>query len=75
MENDRITIRLPQTDLRHIDLLIRLGEFTTRSEVLRHAVKEYIENHTTSILAKADKLKKLQELESAVAYTEPYIKR
>ncbi|VVB62399.1 Putative nickel-responsive regulator [uncultured archaeon] len=75
MENDRITIRLPQTDLRHIDLLIRLGEFTTRSEVLRHAVKEYIENHTTSILAKADKLKKLQELEAAAAAIEPYMKK
>jgi len=74
MENDRITIRLPQIDLRQIDLLIRLGEFTTRSEVVRHAVKEYIENHTTRILAKADKYKKIQELEAAAAAIEPYMK-
>ena len=75
MENDRITIRLPQIDLRQIDLLIRLGEFNTRSEVVRHAVKEYIENHTTRILAKADKYKKIQELEAAAAAIEPYMKK
>ena len=75
MENDRITIRLPQIDLRQIDLLIRLGEFTTRSEVVRYAVKEYIENHTTRILAKADKYKKIQELEAAAAAIEPYMKK
>lgn len=75
MENDRITIRLPQIDLRQIDLLIRLGEFSTRSEVIRYAVKEYIENHTTRILAKADKIKKIQELEAAAAAIEPYMKK
>jgi Arc/MetJ-type ribon-helix-helix transcriptional regulator len=75
MENDRITIRLPQIDLRQIDVFIRLGEFSTRSEVVRHAVKEYIENHTTRILAKADKFKKIQELEAAAAAIEPYMKK
>jgi Arc/MetJ-type ribon-helix-helix transcriptional regulator len=75
MENGRITIRLPQIDLRQIDVFIRLGEFSTRSEVVRHAVKEYIENHTTRILAKADKFKKIQELEAAAAAIEPYMKK
>jgi Arc/MetJ-type ribon-helix-helix transcriptional regulator len=75
MDNDRITIRLPQIDLKQIDLLIRLGEFSTRSEVVRHAVKEYIEKHTTRILEKADKIKKIQELEAAAAAIEPYMKK
>jgi Arc/MetJ-type ribon-helix-helix transcriptional regulator len=75
MENDRITIRLPQIDLHQIDIFIRLGEFSTRSEVVRHAVKEYIDTHTTRILAKADKLKKIQELEAAAAAIEPYMKK
>jgi Arc/MetJ-type ribon-helix-helix transcriptional regulator len=75
MENGRITIRLPQIDLRQIDVFIRLGEFSTRSEVVRHAVKEYIENHTTRILAKVDKFKKIQELEAAAAAIEPYMKK
>lgn len=75
MENDRITIRLPQIDLHQIDIFIRLGEFTTRSEVVRHAVKEYIENHTTRILARVDKFKKIQELETAAGILEPYMKK
>jgi Arc/MetJ-type ribon-helix-helix transcriptional regulator len=75
MENDRITIRLPQIDLRQIDVFIRLGEFSTRSEVVRHAVKEYIDNHATRILAKADKFKQIQEMEAAVAKMEPYMKK
>jgi Arc/MetJ-type ribon-helix-helix transcriptional regulator len=75
MENDRITIRLPQIDLRQIDAFIRLGEFTTRSEVVRHAVKEYIENQRTRILAKAENIKKIQELEAAAAAIEPYMKK
>lgn len=75
MKTDRITIRLPQIDIHQIDLLIRIGEFATRSEVVRHAVKEYIENHTTRILAQADKIKKIQELEAAVEAIEPYMKK
>jgi len=75
MENDRITIRLPQIDRRQIDVLIRLGAFTTRSEVVRHAVKEYLENHTTRILAKAEQFKKIQELEAAADLIAPYMKK
>lgn len=75
MENDRITIRLPQIYLRQIDLFIRAGEFTTRSEVIRHAVKEYISNYSTRIIEKADKIKKVQELEAAVEALEPYMKK
>jgi glutamate-1-semialdehyde aminotransferase len=37
-------------------------------------IKEYIENHTTRILERADKIKKIQELETAVAALEPYTK-
>jgi Arc/MetJ-type ribon-helix-helix transcriptional regulator len=75
METDRITIRLPQIDLHQIDLLIRIGEFSTRSEVVRHAVKEYIDKHTTIILAQAEKIKKIQQLEAAVEAIEPYMKK
>ena len=75
MENDRITIRLPKIYLRQIDLFIRAGEFSTRSEVIRHAVNEYINNYAGRILEKADKLKKVQELEAAVEAIEPYMKK
>jgi len=75
MENDRITIRLPQINLRQIDVFIELGEFSTRSEVVRHAVKEYIDNHATRILERAEKFKHVQEMGAAVAKMEPYMKK
>ncbi|MFH1100954.1 MAG: ribbon-helix-helix domain-containing protein [Methanobacteriota archaeon] len=75
MENDRITIRLPQIHLRQIDLFIRAGEFSSRSEVIRHAVNEYITTYANRILDKAEKIKKVQELEAAVESIEPYMKK
>lgn len=75
METDRITIRLPRIYLRQMDLFIRVGEFSTRSEVIRHAVKEYITNQSDRITQRADKLKKVQELEAAVEAIEPYMKK
>ena len=75
METDRITIRLPQIYLRQIDLFVRAGEFSTRSEVIRHAVNEFITNYAGRIIEKADKLKKVQELEAAVEAIEPYMKK
>jgi len=75
METDRITIRLPHIYLRQIDIFIGLGEFSTRSEVIRHAVKEYIDSQSDRIMQRADKLKKVQELEATVEAIEPYIKK
>ena len=75
MENDRITIRLPHIYLRQMDIFIGLGEFSTRSEVIRHAVKEYLERQSDRIMQRADKLKKVQELEATVDAIEPYIKK
>jgi len=75
METDRITIRLPRIYLRQIDLFIRVGEFSTRSEVIRHAVKEFISSQSDRIVERADKLKKVQKLEAAVEAIEPYMKK
>ncbi len=75
MDTDRITIRLPKIYLRQIDIFIRAGEFSTRSEVIRHAVNEYINTYASRILEKADRIKKVQELEAAVEALEPYMKK
>ena len=75
METERITIRLPTIYLRQIDIFIRAGEFSTRSEVVRHAVNDYISTHADKIIEKADKLRKVQELEAAVEAIEPYMKK
>ncbi len=75
MEKQRITLRLPQHDIHSIDLFVRAGEFATRSEVIRHAVNDFIKKHANSIIEKAEKVKKVQELELAVESIEPYMKK
>ena len=75
MDTQRITIRLPQHDIHSIDLFVRSGEFATRSEVIRHAVNDFIKNYAQNIIEKADKIKKVQELELAVESIEPYMKK
>ena len=75
MEKQRITIRLPLPDLRSIDLLIRAGEFSSRSEVIRHAVNDFIKHYAIEAIEKANKIRKLQELELAVEAMEPLIQK
>ncbi len=75
METGRITIRLPLHDLQTIDLFIRFGAFATRSEVIRHAVDEFIKKYSDEVVEKAEKIKKVQELEAAVSMIESYMKK
>ena len=57
METQRVTIRLPQHDIHSIDLFVRAGEFATRSEVIRHAVNDFIKNYANNIIEKAKRSK------------------
>ena len=75
MDTQRITVRLPQRDLHSIDLFIRAGEFSSRSEVIRHAVNDFIKGYAQEVIDKAEKIKKVQELEMAVESIEPYMKK
>ncbi len=75
MDTRRITIRLPQHDIHSIDLFVRAGEFATRSEVIRRAVNEFVKNYADSLIEKAEKIKKVQELENALDSIEPYMKK
>jgi len=75
MDTQRITVRLPNTHIHSIDLFIRAGEFSSRSEVIRHAVNDFIQNYSEKVLEKAEKIKKVQELEMAVESLQPYMKK
>jgi len=75
MDTQRITIRLPQHDIRSIDVFVRAGEFATRSEVIRHAVNDFIKNYAQSLIDKAEKIKQVQELGLALESIEPYMKK
>ena len=41
MADSRLTIRLPFQDIQIIDMFLRSGEFSSRSEFIRRAVREY----------------------------------
>jgi len=56
-------------------MLIRAGEYATRSEVIRHAINDFIKRKADSIIEEADKIKKVQELNLAVESIEPYMKK
>jgi len=75
METHRITIRLPQHNIHSIDLFVRAGEFATRSEVIRHAVNDFIKKYANDLIEQAEKIKKVQELQLAVESIEPYMKK
>jgi Arc/MetJ-type ribon-helix-helix transcriptional regulator len=75
METQRVTVRLPAHQIRAIDTFIKLGEFTTRSEVIRYSLTRYIDEIAEDIFAKAERLKKIQQLEAATSELEKYWKK
>ncbi|MEF8880064.1 MAG: ribbon-helix-helix domain-containing protein [Candidatus Thermoplasmatota archaeon] len=75
MKKQRITIRLSQQDIHSLDLFVRFGGFGTRSEVIRRAISEYIKNYADDIIEKANKIKKVQEMEMALESVEPYMEK
>ena len=73
MINQRITIRLPQTNLNLLDLFVGVGEFSSRSEIIRYALNDFIKNHTDEIIQKVEKIKMVQHLDMAAKTVNPCI--
>ena len=75
MDNERITVRLPKRDLASIDAFIDLGEYTTRSEVIRHAVRDFLRKSTSEILESANQIKQVQQLQQEVKSINSYLQK
>ena len=75
MDNERITVRLPKRDIAAIDAFIDLGEFATRSEVIRHAVRDYLRKSTSDILESAQKIKEIQKMQQEIKSVESYLQK
>ena len=75
MVDTRLTLRLSMQDIQIMDMFLRSGEFSTRSEFIRRAIKEYQQNHMEEIIKKAEAVKKLQnivgDIELGKEYLEP----
>ncbi|HDI02856.1 MAG TPA: ribbon-helix-helix protein, CopG family, partial [Candidatus Aenigmarchaeota archaeon] len=41
----RITVRIPEDILEEIDNFLKTGKYSSRSEVIRHAIWEYVKNY------------------------------
>ncbi len=75
MADTRLTLRLSMQDIQIMDMFLRSGEFSSRSEFIRRAIREYQQNHMEEIIKKAEAVKKLQnivgDIELGKEYLEP----
>ncbi len=75
MHTERITIRLPSRDLQSLDTLIKMGEFSSRSEIIRHAVRDFLKRRIPEFLEIAEKLKQFQQFNQEMESIEEYMKK
>jgi len=73
MTDSRLTIRLPFQDIQIIDMFLRSGEFSSRSEFIRRAVREYQQTHMEELIKKAEAMKKLQNIVRDIEIKKEYI--
>ncbi len=62
MTTDRITIRLPKAQLAKMDALVDLGQYATRTEVMRHALREFLEGQGEKADRTIEAEEKMQKL-------------
>ena len=70
-----MTIRVGLQDTQVIDMFVRTGEFSTRSEFIRRAIKEYSQNHMEEIIKKTEAMKKLQDMVNIIEQNKEYTKK
>ena len=75
MQTERITVRLPTQDIRAVDLLIKVGEFVSRSDAMRVAVKELVDSRLEEAIEKADRRQKVQKLAAKLEEIDEYSKK
>ena len=75
-DSEKITIRIPKRDLRHIDLIMRLDGYSSRSEVIRAAIREFTDNRVDFLLEKMEKLERTEEKKARLLeFEEKYLHR
>lgn len=43
---ERVTVRIPQEQIDEVDAIVSAGEFPSRSEAVRQAVRDLIDEHS-----------------------------
>jgi Arc/MetJ-type ribon-helix-helix transcriptional regulator len=56
-------------------MFVRSGEYATRSEFIRRAVKEYSRNHIDELIKKTRAMRKLQNMVNDIEEIQDYSKK
>ena len=61
IETERVTLRLPVTDLAALDIFVETGQFMNRSDVIRAAIKDFVRSRAKEVKEGIDAHKTLVE--------------
>jgi Arc/MetJ-type ribon-helix-helix transcriptional regulator len=79
MNDEKITLRLPKSFIRQLDFLVKIEDFTSRSEAIRTAVRDMLYHRIDLVMKKIEKKveanQKLMELEAIEEQYEKLLKR
>ena len=59
VETERVTIRLPESDLAALDAFVQSGEYMNRSDVIRDAIRDFVRSRAKEVAAGVDARKTL----------------
>ncbi len=74
MKTQRITVRLPAHIISSIDIFVKLGEYSCRSDAIRQGLSKLIEENADRVIQKAQKFEKLSKLEKLAESLKEYNK-
>ena len=57
----RVTLRLPEQQLKMIDMLVEYGEFPSASEAIRTAIRDLIDQRSEKLVGRMKLFDKVQE--------------
>jgi Arc/MetJ-type ribon-helix-helix transcriptional regulator len=79
MNDDKVTIRLPKSFIRQLDFLVKIEDFSSRSEAIRTAVRDMLYQRIDLVMKKIEKKveanQKMMELEAIEQEYERYLKK
>lgn len=53
-ETERVTLRLPVSDLAALDIFVETGHFMNRSDVIRSAIKDFVRSRAKEVKENVD---------------------
>jgi Arc/MetJ-type ribon-helix-helix transcriptional regulator len=79
MNDDKITLRLPNSFIRQLDFLVKVEDFSSRSEAIRTAVRDMLYRRLDMVMDRIEKKvlanQKMMELESVEEQYLKYLKK